>query len=361
MKKIGALGQQHMNNGSFRELKLVLRFLACLQGIFNDEGVFPILEELFQRTIDLQTASPDDTVGLELVQIILLTLPYATASTATGLEQKAADLLEKTDIVASSPHVLENLVDPYPMDDVELKPMVCPSLLNILQRQLQSEANNSWPLKAIPRPYNAAAAKADAEDQMQDTPKTHAFPAIDVPATINPGTGVLFPQIYFSLFADQDIESVPSTSDIASSLIRDTIVDTISLLNYNRHAAAKFLIELDCFWSSETFVKRSTAFDKLKDIPEGKSTWKPEDMVVDAVFSQILQLPMPEHQLVYYHSIITEACKVAPAAIAPSLGRAIRFLFRNVDTMDQELCYRFLDWFSHHLSNFDFRWKWTEW
>lgn len=29
--------------------------------------------------------------------------------------------------------------------------------------------------------------------------------------------------------------------------------------------------------------------------------------------------------------------------------------------MDLELVYRFMDWFSHHLSNFGFTWKWIEW
>ena len=82
---------------------------------------------------------------------------------------------------------------------------------------------------------------------------------------------------------------------------------------------------------------------------------------MDAVFSQLFQLPVPEHKLVYYHSVLTEACKIAPAAIAPSLGRAIRCLYRNTNRMDLELSHRFLDWFAHHLSNFGFTWKWTEW
>jgi nuclear cap-binding protein subunit 1 len=29
--------------------------------------------------------------------------------------------------------------------------------------------------------------------------------------------------------------------------------------------------------------------------------------------------------------------------------------------MDLELVSRFMDWFAHHLSNFGFTWKWTEW
>lgn len=160
---------------------------------------------------------------------------------------------------------------------------------------------------------------------------------------------------------DPLLQSVPPTSDIASSLIRDAITDTINILDFNRNACAKFLIDLDCYWAEGTFVKRATAFDKLRDVPDGRSTWKPEDVVIDAVFSQIFTLPTPEHKLVYFHSVITESCKIAPAAIAPSLGRAIRFLFRNIDIMDLELTYRYMDWFAHHLSNFEFRWKWTEW
>ncbi|KAI7512179.1 hypothetical protein KC316_g21769, partial [Hortaea werneckii] len=138
--------------------------------------------------------------------------------------------------------------------------------------------------------------------------------------------------------------------------------DTVNILDFNRIVVAKLLSEIDCFWAPGTFVKRSTAFDKLRSLQaEGKPTWKPEDVVIDSVFSQLFQLPSPEHRLVYYHSLITESCKIAPGAIAPSLGRAIRFLFRNVDSMDMELGYRFMEWFAHHLSNFEFRWKWAEW
>ena len=149
--------------------------------------------------------------------------------------------------------------------------------------------------------------------------------------------------------------------------MRDVLVDTLNILHVNRTATARYLIEMDCFWAPGTFVKRAVPFDRLRDMAADNSktpktsTWKPEDLAVDAIFSQIFLLPQPEQKLVYYHSVVTDACKIAPAAIAPSLGRAIRFLFRNVDMMDLESSYRFLDWFSHHLSNFEFRWKWSEW
>ena len=285
-----------------------------------------------------------------------MTIAYAMASSATDLDEQANALLEKTDIIASTPHSLEALVDPYP----DSKPIKTESIIALLQRQLQTEATNSWQLSCIPRPWKAMGAESM---EGTDTPEVtkHTLPEIEIPSAVSSGGQVRLPELYFSVYFDQDVETVPPPTDVASSIIRDSLVDTINILDYNRNVTAKSLIELDCYFTSETFVKRATPFDRLKDVPTGNSTWKPEDIVVDAVFSQLFQLPLPEHKLIYYHSVLTEACKIAPAGIAPSLGRAIRYLYRNIDTMDLELTYRFMDWFAHHLSNFGFTWKWTEW
>jgi nuclear cap-binding protein subunit 1 len=284
------------------------------------------------------------------------------ASSATGFEGLAASLLEKTDIIATAPHALEALVNPYPGND-EGDAQEPQSMISLLQKQLQGESGQAWKLACIPRPWDMAKeeGKDDDEKEVPTVPTKHAFPSISVPSPVTPGARPQLPELYFSVYADQEIETVPSTFDIASSILRDSLVDTINILDYNRNATAKFIIDLDCYFAPGTFVKRATQFDKLRNVDEGRSRWKPEDVGVDAVFSQMLQLPAAEHKLVYYHAVLTEACKVAPAAIAPSLGRAIRWLYRNVDGMDLELVYRFEDWFSHHLSNFGFTWKWTEW
>lgn len=279
------------------------------------------------------------------------------ASSASGFEAQANTLLEKTDIIASAPHALEALVDPYPGsgDDAGHEAQ---SIISLLQKQLQTEAAQSWELACLPRPWRTAPLKDPNEPP---TPTKHPLPPVTVPSSVSPGIRSQLPEIYFSVYADQDVETVPPTSSIASLILRDSLVDTINTLDYNRNATAKFLIDVDCYFAPDTFVKRATPFDRLKEVEEGRSTWKPEDVAVDAVFSQLLQLPTAEHKLVYYHAVLTESCKIAPAAIAPSLGRAIRYLYRNVDAMDLELEYRFMDWFTHHLSNFGFTWKWTEW
>ncbi len=292
------------------------------------------------------------------MKIILFTIPYVMASSSTDSQEPAANLLDKTEIVAGSPHPLEALVNPYPGNGID-EPSEPTSIISLLQKQLQSEAANGWELACIPRPWKISI-EGDQEDHLVTASK-HSLPQINVPETVITGSKPLFPEIYFSVYAEQDVETVPPTSDIASCLLRDSLIDTINILDFNRNVTARFLIDLDCYFSPGTFVKRATPFDRLREVEGDRSTWKPEDVAVDAVFSQLFQLPNPEHKLIYYHSVLTESCKIAPAAIAPSLGRAIRYLYRNLDLMDLELSYRFTDWFAHHLSNFGFTWKWTEW
>ncbi|KAK4152627.1 MIF4G like-domain-containing protein [Chaetomidium leptoderma] len=356
--KLAALIEGKIGAGEWREVKLYLKLLACLQGCLEGEGVFPVLEELFARAVDLQTASSEDTVGTEIVKIILLTLPYVMVAAPGQWAQKAADLMEKTEIIASEPHTLQALIEPFqPEAGEESQPQ---SLIGLLQTQLQSEASNGWALSCLPRPWEFPLEEVEQRSKLDDAAK-HALPTITIPQTVIAGPRPLFPEISFSVYANQDVESVPPLTTAAASLIRDALLDTINVLHFNRNITARHLIDLDCYFAPRTFAARATPFDKLRDIEAPKSTWKPEDVAVDAVFSQLFQLPTPEHKLVYYHSVLTEACKLAPAAIAPSLGRAIRHLYRNTTRLDLELASRFMDWFAHHLSNFGFTWKWTEW
>jgi nuclear cap-binding protein subunit 1 len=276
--------------------------------------------------------------------------------------QRAAELMDKTDIIASEPHALQALIDPYHPEDKD-SPTATQSLIGLLQKQLQSEAASGWPLSCLPRPWTFPVEEIEQQAKLDDPPK-HDLPSISVPETVVTGARSLFPEVYFSVYGTQDIPTVPSVTNVAASLVRDGLLDTINALDFNRNVTARFLTDVDCYFAPGTFVKRATPFDKLREMSEaepGRPTWKPEDVAVDAVFSQLFLLPAPEHKLVYYHAVLTEACKLAPAAIAPSLGRAIRFLYRNAPLMDLELANRFLDWFSHHLSNFGFTWKWVEW
>ncbi|KAF1957449.1 hypothetical protein CC80DRAFT_443692 [Byssothecium circinans] len=363
IKRVGDRLQEALAEGQWRDFKLLLRFLACLQPVFEEDGIFAFLGQLFDTVVDLQSANENDVVGIELVKIILLTIPYAIVSGGSRFHEKAQELLASTGIVAGNTLPVESLIHPYDAES-EDKVMGYNSVIGLLQRQLMNESQSGWKLSCVPKFHADALQRKNPEEALPTAPPTHIFPLFTIPSPVNPGSKPLFPEAYFSLFAQQEILTVPTVEDIAASLIRDAVVDTIDQLDFNREVVAKFLVDLDCYWSLDTFAKRGTALDKFRrDDGDGndKISFKPEDMVIDAIFSLLLKLPTPEHKLVYYHSLITQCCKVAPAAIAPSLGRAIRTIYKSLHAMDLELSHRFLDWFSHHLSNFEFRWRWTEW
>ena len=306
-------------------------------------------------------------LGLEVVKIILYTLAYTMSSSAEGFDEAAKEILQKTDLIASEEFGLADLislVDPF--DSNAEQATGTRGALLILQKLFQQEASKNWGFSCLPRPWKSASEtapelKSETEEELPlASAQKHAFPSLTVPEPLQSGPNPIYPEVFFSVYQDQESETVPPQTDITAFLVRDTLTDTINALDFNRNASAKFLIEMDCYFAPGTFVKRGTAFDKLRDLGLEK-TWKPEDVAVEAAFSQLFKLPAPEHKLVYYHSVLTEACKIAPAAIAPSLGRAIRYMYRNVDRLDLEIAQRFLDWFAHHLSNFGFTWKWTEW
>jgi nuclear cap-binding protein subunit 1 len=67
LSRVAAYAQKLMEDGTWREFKLLMRFFACLQGLFEGDGVFPVLDELFNRAADQQTASQED-VSIQVVR-----------------------------------------------------------------------------------------------------------------------------------------------------------------------------------------------------------------------------------------------------------------------------------------------------
>lgn len=43
------------------------------------------------------------------------------------------------------------------------------------------------------------------------------------------------------------------------------------------------------------------------------------------------------------------------------LGKTINTIFSRLEELDVECAHRFVNWFSHHLSNFDWKWNWIDW
>ncbi|KAL7273215.1 Nuclear cap-binding protein subunit 1 [Rhizina undulata] len=359
VEEFSKAAQRALSEGAFTPLKLILRAFACLQGMLEGRGVFPWLETLVEKAASLNGPG-DEGLSLELLKVVLMTLPYVLTSLKDETEE-VRELLKKTEPITKKTHPMQSLLNPFTGDTAPYdKRAKGTHMVRILQLSLQSHLdhtpeNEHSGIGTLPRPWAEFEAEFGAASK-------HTLSELTAPEEFPIDKTAVQPEIYFSVYADQSVETVPPPLELASTLIRDNIVDTINILDCNRLAVSRYLIEIDCFFSPKAFVKRAIPFDRVKETAGSSgSTWKPEDVAVDAIFSQLFRLSTPPHKLVYYHSILTELCKLAPAAIAPSMGRAIRFIYRNLESMDTELIYRFVDWFSHHLSNFGFTWKWAEW
>lgn len=49
-----------IRKGEWREVKLYLKFLGSLQGLLSGEGVFPILDDILGKAVDLQTENNEE-------------------------------------------------------------------------------------------------------------------------------------------------------------------------------------------------------------------------------------------------------------------------------------------------------------
>ena len=79
-----------------------------------------------------------------------------------------------------------------------------PQMISMLQKQLQAESAKQWPLACIPRPWKRDTTEDDS-DPLAAAVK-HSFPGIIVPDPIAQTIKPMFPELYFSVYADQDVE-----------------------------------------------------------------------------------------------------------------------------------------------------------
>ncbi|OZC12741.1 MIF4G domain protein [Onchocerca flexuosa] len=125
------------------------------------------------------------------------------------------------------------------------------------------------------------------------------------------------------------------------------------------HSIERFLIEEElCSIIENNCNSRKECAAQL--VSYRKKTIVPINyMILETIFSQLFRLPHPPLRPLFYGSLMIELCKIKnmPQVIA----QAAELFYQRIDTMQLECIDRLIDWFSYHMSNFEYRWSWIDW
>lgn len=363
--------QEAVDKGKFNNVKLMTRFICALYPMIadNGSGVFKLLNVLLDRSIALQkTSEKRNPLAQELYTAVLLAIPYLISSVVIAdspkeFREAVGSLINKSQNfpIVDDAEAIE-ILNPWESDKQPYEPR---SFVQLVRSVIDNILANNL---TIPNLLDIPVLiESDLPKDGQFV--SHVFPAINFPENIADlkeykDIDYQTPRLFFSVYLPDILQTVPLVTSLESVLLRDISTDIINNMDFNRKEVARQLITLDLFFGKDTFAEPGISMDRLQTMHAAnpsESTWKVEDVAMESVLECIFKVPTSAFYGSYFHAILVEACIMAPQAIAPVFGRAIRFLYSHLTELDIELQHRFLDWFSQHLSNFGFSWKWQEW
>ncbi|XP_054287102.1 nuclear cap-binding protein subunit 1 [Macrosteles quadrilineatus] len=205
--------------------------------------------------------------------------------------------------------------------------------LDCLWAQLRKLRNDNWTEKHLVRPYLAF-------DGVLCEALQHNIPTI-LPPPHHDSHSYPMPWVVFRMFDYTDCPEgpvLPGAHSIERWLIEEHLHQIIEMSHLERKDCAAHLL----------------AFPYRANIPL-------DYCIVEAIFSELFNLPTPRYLEVFYGSLLIELCKLEPGTMPQVLAQATEILFLRIDTMNTSCFDRFVNWFSYHLSNFQFRWSWEDW
>lgn len=370
---------------NFNNIKSILKFLCCLSPIIDNFGVVNVLRQFIALAIDLNKQGCT-MLAQEIYYNTLITVPYLfTNETNIELIPKVNELLDLAQdfAVETTDNSLNfhfdskfnNVAIPY--TSKSLGELILPSLKRLQQGQWSD-------LKALFIDYipliTPIIDDALAKNKLSNEILKHLLPQLsisvnDIKEYVPQAHTVDFlwqrPRYVFQVYNNlQGFETLPDSESYLNLFFKDICGDLLTNLSFNKNEIAVQLSILDLYFNPKLFSPPGSSIDTLtlvnNDNLSGEntpalSTWKIEDVVVENVLSHIFQLPESLDLPIHYYTVLIACCKENPEAIAPVFGRAIRFFYRNLVSMDFETKIRFMDWMSIQMSNFDFSWKWDEW
>ncbi|XP_065672439.1 nuclear cap-binding protein subunit 1 isoform X2 [Hydra vulgaris] len=264
------------------------------------------------------------------VYSILSSLPWCGKELSTKKPNEFGRLLESIEVFISKRNKLHSKAlrvwssdNPHPQEEY----------LDCLWEQIKTMKDDDWQEKHIRRPYQAF-------HNVLCKALPHPIPFFDVP----PHTEISIyplPSVIFRMF---DYADAPEEKPIPGA-----------------HAIERYLVEESIWRIICTHYKdRKECANQLINCPV-RNKVPIEYIITEVVFGAMFRLPENEHLFLFYGSLIIELCKINPQTMPGVIAQAVELLFDRLPTMNVTCVDRFIDWFSYHLSNFQYKWTWDDW
>ncbi|KAK0424623.1 hypothetical protein QR680_008755 [Steinernema hermaphroditum] len=207
--------------------------------------------------------------------------------------------------------------------------------IDCLWAQISKLKEDNWEEKHLQRYYVAFdSALADALQ--------HNLPGIPLPAH-HKYSRYPWPKVVFRLFdysdCDTDTRTVlPGAHSIERFLIEEDIHNIIRLNILDRRRCATELLD----------------YNKRDVIPLNY-------VIVECLFAEMMNLPESPAVSLFYGSVLIQLCGLQPGGMPQVLAQAAQLFYERIESMQPSCIQRLIDWFSYHLSNFQYKWSWNDW
>ncbi|KAJ3062363.1 Nuclear cap-binding protein subunit 1 [Podochytrium sp. JEL0797] len=342
-----------VRTGDFRAMKLLLRFFGELvnAGVITGTSYLDIIANML-IVIDNPSVKPQLIDAI--VFVVLAALPWASfhlyQNDPEGLQKVmnvvGAYMARRRDSLLTG--ALGQVFDALKVyrDCPDNEPYSQVDKLEHLWSQIQDLQTDNWDECLLMRPENALFEElaAGTKHALRDFGMPNNFHLTDIPEQ-EPLFWVFDDSVNTP---DRILAELPSTTKIERFILDDLCVDTIHLLSHNHIECSHFLLNMDKF-------HKETDYNFYQS-------------VVENLIRELIKLPASQELGIYYAALLFDLCKGAPGKVPSAMGRAVRIIFSRMDLgegsgagMDVECVGRLGEWFSHHLSNFNYTWKWADW
>ncbi|XP_028406965.1 nuclear cap-binding protein subunit 1-like [Dendronephthya gigantea] len=317
-----------LKSGSFERAQLMIRFIADL---VNTKVVVPSsLMNMFESFIAVTLENDNMQVRSDwFVHTVLLSFPWAGKQLWETRESDCERLFNTIEIYLNNrrkTHV--NGLRVWSSDHPHLQE----EYLDCLWAQIQKLKNDNWVEHHIRRPY-LAFAETFSEALQHPLPKIPILPREeDVQYPV--------PQVVFRMFDYTDVPEGP-TMPGAHSIERFLVEESLNRI-MNAH-----------------YKNRKECAAQLMKLPDHEKI-PFEYCVIEVIFGNLFNLPVPRHLEIFYGSLLVELCKTHQASVPGVLAQATELLYERIDTMNTTCLHRFINWLSYHFSQFQYKWTWND-